>query len=276
MINAKPALIIMNSQNCHEEGIQAAGKTNRFARRALPLLAGLLAAVLAGGCATSKSKPEAEKVHERGWIGGEFKLARRPSFSLFLFGTKDEFISGLPKEVVKTNRAGILITALGTNAPARQAGLREGDLILAVDHKPVKSLKAFHEAIDRSRPGTALPVAAWREGKKIEMDVPVGRETFRHWGTFAVGLTLPSPSNIGPFDLWPDPGFDLGVLGFAQPADHKEIDSVEGRYQRALHEKYLPSDDEWNAYLAIFRVSRGKNILSQESVPLGGVPEQGK
>ena len=164
----------------------------------------------------------------------------------------------------------------GTNAPARQAGLREGDLILAVDHKPVTSLKAFHERIDHSRPGTALPVAAWREGKKIEMDVPVGRETFKHWGTFAVGLTLPSPSNIGPFDLWPDPDFDLAVLGFARPADHKEIDSVEGRYQRSLHEKYLPSDEEWSAYLAIFRVSRGKNILSQEIVPMRGTPGQPK
>jgi len=266
----------MKNQNCGEEEIQAAKRTNRIARRALPLLAGLLAAMLADGCASTKTKQEAEKVHERGWIGGEFKLARRSSFGLVLFGTKDEFISGLPKEVEKTNRAGLLITALSTNAPAQQAGLREGDLILAVDHKPVTSLKAFYRQIDRTQPGTALPVAAWRAGKKIEMDVPVGRETFKHWGTFAVGLTLPSPSNIGPFNILPDPDFDLAVLGFAQPADHKEIDSVEGRYQRALHEKYLPSDEEWNAYLAIFRVSRGKNILSQESVPVGGTPGQKK
>lgn len=243
--------------------------------RALHRLAMCALAAALAGCATAdKSKPEAEKVHERGWIGGEFKLARRPSFSIFLFGTRSEFIEGLPKEVPKTNRAGILITGLGTNAPARQAGLREGDLILAVDHRPVTSLRAFHQLIDRTAPGTALPMAAWREGKTIECDVPVGRETFRHWGTFAVGLTLPSLSAIGPFDLLPDPDFDFGVMGFERAGEHKEIDSIEGRYQQELDGKYKPSDQEWSAYLAIFRITRGKNILSQESAPPGGAPER--
>jgi hypothetical protein len=112
----------MKNQNCCEGGIQAAKGTNRVARRAVLLLAGLLAAILASGCASTKTKQEAEQMHERGWIGGEFKLARRTSFGLVLFGTKDEFIAGLPKEVEKTNRAGLLITALSTNAPRGRRG----------------------------------------------------------------------------------------------------------------------------------------------------------
>ena len=243
------------------------------------------AAILLVGCATTnkaasdtaKAKAtDKEKVHERGWIGGEFKLARRPSFGIFMFGSKEEFIDGMPKDLGKSNRTAVLITSLGTNAPARQAGLREGDLIFAVDHKPVKSLKAFHERIDHSRPGTALPVVAWREGKPVEIDVPVGRETFKHWGTFAIGAGLPSPANLGPYNLLPEPGFDLGVMGFEQPGEHKEIGSVEETYRRSLNDKYKPSDEEWSAYLAIFRVSRGKTILSQENVPVGGTPGQPK
>lgn len=235
-------------------------------RAAMALLC--LAAMLLAGCSTTKSKPEAEKVHQRGWIGGEFKLARKFSAWNVIFGTRDEFIATLPRGLSSSNRAGILVTAAGGNAPVRQAGLREGDLILALNRQPVTTLKAFRQVVDRTEPGTSLPIAAWRDGKTFECNVAVGRETFKNWGAIRMGIGLP---NLSPLDLWPDPGFDLGVLGFEQsPGDRKEIGSAEEIYFRACDNKHTPSDQDWNVWLAIFSVARGKNILSQESVPARG------
>jgi hypothetical protein len=97
----------------------------------------------------------------------------------------------------------------------------------------------------------------------------VGRETYKNWGTFSIGLTLPNLSDFGHFDLWPNPGFDLWALGFEPSSDHrKELASAESIYYRAMRgEKYTPSDTDWHTWLVIFHVSRGKNIESQESVP---------
>jgi hypothetical protein len=261
-------LLMRNQLVCFNK--KAANAANRIVYRAgLPLLC--LAAVLLAGCASTKSKPEAEKVHQRGWIGGEFKLARKFSAWNVIFGTRDEFIATLPRGLSSSNRAGILVTAVSSNAPVRQAGLREGDLILALNRQPVTTLKAFRQAVDRTEPGTLLPIAAWRDGKTFECDVAVGRETFKNWGTIRMGFGFPNLSNLGPLDLWPDPGFDLGVLGFERtPEDRKEIGSGGEIYYRACDKKHAPSDQDWNVWLAIFSVARGKNILSQEPVPARG------
>jgi hypothetical protein len=245
------------------------GFANRIACRAGSLLLCLLAAMVAG-CSTAKPKPEAKTIHERGWIGGEFKLAQSPFRWNTMFGTREEYVYELPRGLASSNHAGILITALGSNAPARLAGLREGDLILDFNHQPVTTLKAFHQIVDRMDPGTALPVTAWREGKSFECSVPVGRETYKNWGTFSIGLGLPNLSDFGHFDLWPNPGFDLWALGFEPNSDDRtELASAESIYRRGCSGgKYTPSDPDWKTWLVIFHLSRGKNIESQESVPV--------
>jgi len=247
---------------------KAQNPTKQFLYGVCSLLLCTLAVLLAG-CSTTKPKPEADQVHQRGWIGGEFKLARKTTACDIIFGSGDEYISTLPHGLASSNRAGILIIALSSNAPARQAGLREGDLILACNHQPVTTVKAFLQLLDRIEPGTPLPVAAWRDSKTFECNVPVGRETFKNWGVFSVGFGLPRLPDLGPRDFWPSPGFNLIALGFEPtPDDRKELGSPESIYLRACNGgKYTPSDRDWNAWLAIFSVAKGKNILSQESVP---------
>jgi hypothetical protein len=236
----------------------------------------LFAALLAG-CASGKTKPKAEtaKMRERGWIGGEFKLAQKPFTWRTIFGTREEYVALLPRGLASSNHAGILITALGSNAPARAAGLREGDLILDLGHRPVTTLKSFRRNIDQNRPGTSLPVTAWRDGCSFECDVQVGRETFEDWANFTIGIWLPNLSNFGHLDLWPNPGFDLWLLGFEQESgDRTELESGESIYRRACNGgKYKPSERDWDAWLVIFSVAEGKNIQAQETVlPTNSVP----
>jgi PDZ domain len=262
--------LLMRNQ-LHRFAIPKTGKTaGQILYRVCSLLL-CMVAVLVSGCSTTntKSKPEPEEVHQRGWIGGEFKLARRTTAGDVFFGSADEHISTLPHGLGSSNRAGILITALSSNTPARQAGLRKGDLILACNHQPITTVKAFYQLLDRTEPGTSLPIAAWRDGKTLECNVRVGRETFKNWGFFTVSFALPRLPELDPRDLFPTPGFNLIALGYdPSPDDRKELGSAESTYLRACKgAKYEPSDRDWTAWLAIFNVAKGKNILSQESVP---------
>jgi hypothetical protein len=142
-------------------------------------------------------------------------------------------------------------------------------LILACAQQPVTTLKAFRRLVDGRAPGSWLPLTAWREGRTFDCNVPVGRETFKRWATFRIGITLPNLSDFGHLDLWPNPGFDLAVLGFEPSADgRKELGSAECIYQRACNRgQYTPSDQDWEAWLAVFGLSREKRIVSQENVP---------
>jgi hypothetical protein len=203
----------------------------------------LLTVLTLTGCSTAK--PKEKPVHQRGWVGGEYKK-----------------VSTFPEPLRAERKAAILVTALSSNTPARLAGVREGDLILELDHTPMTRLKDFRAAIDRSEPGTPLPLKVYRNGESIDYQVVVGRETFRHWGTFMIGWppTMRSP------DLWPNPDFSLIALGYETEHGRTELGSVEQSYYRSCNSKKHPWDGDYSAWLVIFRLTKSKEILSQEIV----------
>src|SRR5690606_7781310 len=43
--------------------------------------------------------------------------------------------------------AGVLVTGLDRNGPAARAGVREGDLILEVNRRPVNDVRSWHERV---------------------------------------------------------------------------------------------------------------------------------
>ena len=220
-------------------------------------LAVVMAGILFAGCATAP--PKEKPVHERGWVGGEYKLAQRPRF----FGNSD-VVNVLPAELDCAHRAGLLVKALATNAPAWQAGLRPGDLVIEVAHRPLTNLADFYLAVDRSTPGQTLNVKVRRPGGMTELSVVVGREKFRNAGIFSVSL----PPVLRPPDLWPVHGFSLVALGYEPEAIKREqLDSVVNTYRRASGGKGDIQNMEWQAWAAIFQVSRSKTILAQEAVP---------
>jgi hypothetical protein len=209
------------------------------------------------GCASGPEKPP----HQRGWIGGQFKHV-----ALCHPG-----ITNLPpSEPSATNDGpGLLITALSTNTPAYLAGLREGDVIANLDGHPPSKVDAFRKNIDQHEPGSTISITAWREGQKQDYNVTVGCEKFRHGGYFAIGIFINGP------DLWPNPGFSLLVLGYQdQPQSRTEMNSVENLYRRKRDPKWQGYDQDWNAWLCIFSVGKGKHIVSQSIVPAATGPAQ--
>src|SRR2546427_9088066 len=87
------------------------------------LYLGAMALVITGCCS---AKPKEAAIHQRGWIGGEYKIV-----GMFPAGLKHK------------QHSAVLVTALNTNTPASLAGLNEGDLIVELNHQPAAGIKRF-------------------------------------------------------------------------------------------------------------------------------------
>ena len=187
----------------------------------------LLLAIVMTGCATPK-QPQ-----ERGWIGGEYKKVA----------------------------AGVLITRLSTNTPAARSGLSEGDVIMNLDGKRVKDLRALWERVDTANPGTHMSVEVTRDGASSEHDITVGRERYEPNRSITVGVLLARE-----WDLWPNPGFSLIALGYKRQDNRIELDSPESRFDLARRDedsKGLRSREGWEIWLPVCSFSNRKRILAQ-------------
>jgi hypothetical protein len=226
-------------------------------------------AVLISGCASApkgKTVAQEKPVHQRGWIGGSYERAKAGrSASDVLFGD-DDTIYSFPSALTNTQKAGILITALATNTPAYQAGLRAGDLILELRHEQVLDLPVFWQVVTETRPGAALPVKAYRDGQTLDYTVTAGREKFRYVGTF--GITFPGYiESFHPVPTREAPYVSLVALGYKRNDDPRvEFGSVREQYQHACNPKAKQEgqDRDWWCWLAIFWVSEEKKIVAQE------------
>ena len=231
----------------------------------------LLAVLVVGfsGCASGAAK---NNTHERGWIGGKFQVARRGHAGDRDDSDQARIVPAFPEQLRQQQRAGIFVSAVYTNTALALAGIREGDLILRVNQKPVERMRAFRNIIDRSTPGTALPVVVFRDGQLEDHNLTVGRETFQNYGYFSLGIHLPTEFDL---DLWPDPDFSLVALGYSHNERRLELHSPQQEFiRRTQAEKQkektenagVTSDEGWCSWLAIFSCGGGKTILTQEIV----------
>jgi S1-C subfamily serine protease len=77
---------------------------------------------------------------------------------------------------------GVLVMSVAEGSPADRAGLRGtyrapdgtlvlGDIVQAVDGRPVASLDDLHAALERHRPGDVVKVRVLRDGRPLEVEV---------------------------------------------------------------------------------------------------------
>ena len=220
-----------------------------------PLLVALLIGTFGVGSSAGAPKP----VHQRSWLGGEFKLAKRPS----MFQSRD-IVGAFPESLFEQQSAGILIAALETNTPAAASGLRAGDLILSVNDQPVEKLGTFFKRISSMQPGHVVQLSAYRDGEILDIPVTLGRETYQKEGAINLGLLL-----SGDWAPLPKPDFSLIALGYKRRLQRLELHSPETRYRMhsAGATRGITSSEGWEAWCVIFGVSSRKRILSQETIP---------
>jgi serine protease Do len=69
---------------------------------------------------------------------------------------------------------GALVTEVVKGSPADAAGLRQGDVILKYDQKPVDNLSAFSNKIALTKPGTQIRLTVKREKQIIDLSMTIG------------------------------------------------------------------------------------------------------
>jgi len=77
----------------------------------------------------------------------------------------------LAKEMKIKEIAGVYVSLVRPEGAARQAGIKEGDVIISVDDTRVNSSAELQEAVSKYRPGQEVTVVVRREGKPKQFDV---------------------------------------------------------------------------------------------------------
>jgi len=110
-------------------------------------------------------------------------LARKVVNDLLRYGRVRRAILGVVIEPVNSNVAravglskptGALIQGITSDSPAEKTGLRQGDIVLAVEGENVVSVNDLQTKIAQHYPGDVVTVTIWRDRKEWEVDVELG------------------------------------------------------------------------------------------------------
>ena len=74
-------------------------------------------------------------------------------------------------------KRGIVINAVQEGLPAKEAGIKRGDVITAIDGRAVDNANDFRLLIGQAAPGDELTFTVYRNGKKKEMKITVGDQS---------------------------------------------------------------------------------------------------
>ncbi|MCA8094026.1 Do family serine endopeptidase [Burkholderia anthina] len=85
-----------------------------------------------------------------------------------------EVSQALARSFGLANPDGALITMIEPDGPAAKAGLRAGDVVLAVDGKPVAESSDLLGTIAGMRPGRPADLLVWRAGRATHLSATVG------------------------------------------------------------------------------------------------------
>lgn len=220
-------------------------------KQILPIVAAL--ALLVPSLANAGPK----KLEHRAWLGGEFKLAKRGGEPF-----SPTRVGAFPRDLKQ--RAGIFVSAVHPETPLATAGVVTGDLLLAIDDKPVTSLKALQRTVESRAPGDTIRLSVYRDGEVEERTATLGIESYEHWRTLSVGLMLTSK-----IDLVPNPEFSAVALGFNCRNERIDLRSPEVEFFRR-HRKSpdgyrgVTGRESWQAWCVLFSLGGHKQIVSQE------------
>ena len=69
---------------------------------------------------------------------------------------------------------GALVGSVMEGEPASKAGMKDGDIIVAVDNKEIEDAAALLRVIADKTPGSKAAIKVWRDGKTTELTVTLG------------------------------------------------------------------------------------------------------
>ncbi len=145
-------------------------------------------------------------VVQRGWLGVSITTVNRQ----------------LADERELSVATGAYISSFADNSSAREAGLKEGDVVIRIDEKIIKSNTELIEYIGTHRPGDKVNITVNRDGK--EMTFPVVLKT-REGSVGPVKAEERSTASVLGMELENLNNDDLGKLGLKQGVAVKSLRS---------------------------------------------------
>lgn len=124
----------------------------------------------------------ANGVVERGWLGVVMGEVSRDLAASFDYRGTD----------------GVLIDDLDPSGPAAEAGLRAGDIVSALDGKPVRDMAAFRNRVAQAGPGARIELSLWRNGTTASATVRLAKLPSRFGGQRTKRPGKPKPIKKGP------------------------------------------------------------------------------
>jgi serine protease Do len=97
---------------------------------------------------------------DRGWLGVRIQ-------------TVDEDIAA---SLGLENTEGALVASVEPGSPADKAGVRNGDVILSFDGKPINELRDLTRAVAEAKAGSSEPLVVWRNGKQETIQAEIGQQ----------------------------------------------------------------------------------------------------
>ena len=91
---------------------------------------------------------------------------------------------------------GALVAAVEPKSPADKAGIKTGDIILAVDGRAIENSIDLPRVIGESRPGTAVTLKIWRQGETQELRASLGEAPAEKMAR-AAGESKAKPGKLG-------------------------------------------------------------------------------
>ena len=70
-----------------------------------------------------------------------------------------------------SQESGVVVLGVTDGSPARKAGLREGDVIIALEGQPVAGVDDLHRLLTDARVGVSSSLTVLRRTEKLEMRV---------------------------------------------------------------------------------------------------------
>jgi S1-C subfamily serine protease len=140
---------------------------------------------------------------------------------------KDDSAAQAPAEPAETTSAwqeerGVLVTGLTTDGPAAAAGLRRGDIILAVDGQEVDSPAAVQDIVREADAGQQVTLSVQRCEQVVEIVVTLGEMDSTGRGYLGVSLYPPVTGErqfVAPFAEGTEPLLAKGALVVVVEAD---------------------------------------------------------
>jgi serine protease Do len=70
--------------------------------------------------------------------------------------------------------AGALVAGVIPGGPAEKAGVKDGDIIVEFDGKPIGQMRRLPRLVADTEVGRTVPIRVWREGRELSLKVEVG------------------------------------------------------------------------------------------------------